>query len=89
MKQKGIDIDWAVIIDLFASQYGWTIDYITGLTLGQVIILLKQIKKRCNTEDIDVPNVSEEQEEMTISDFETKLGGKKIVDEDGVTKIVI
>lgn len=88
MKDKDIEMDWAVIIDLLASQYGWNIEYITGLNLKQVVILIKQIKRRLDSQDGNSPQVNGENEEMSISDFETKLGGKKIV-ENGVTKIVL
>lgn len=87
-------IDWAAIIDLFASEYGWTIDYIKSLDLGQIVTLKAKIQARYDRQNGSVsgegnslPNSGEEN--LSISDFETKLGGKKHVREDGVTEIVI
>ena len=95
MKDKASsDIDWAEIIDLFASEYGWTIDYITGLDLGQIVTLMEKIRARHNKQnETDEETSPPEQDtggdsELSMLDFETKLGGKKVV-EDGITKIII
>lgn len=86
------DIDWAAIIDLFASEYGWTIEYIKSLDLGQIISLRKKIKERYDRQNGQVSGdigSMPGNEELSISDFETKLGGKKRVRKDGITEIVI
>jgi len=93
MDNNDYDIDWAAIIDLFASEYGWTIDYIKSLDLGQIVSLKAMMKARYDTQN---GVASEEggsmptgEDELSISDFETRLGGKKHIREDGVTEIVI
>ena len=92
MDKKEVDIDWAALIDLFASEYGWTVEYISSLDLGQIMSLKAKIRERYNQQN----GVSEDGESLpageqglSISDFETKLGGKKRVREDGVTEIVL
>lgn len=92
--ESQLDIDWAAIVDILASEYGWTIDYIVSLDLSQIVSLVKTIKARYRRQnsqgdtppdEIDNPDG----QEMPLSDFETKLGGKKRVREDGVTEIVL
>ena len=98
-KKPSSDIDWAEIIDLFASEYGWTIDYITGLDLGQIVTLMDKIQirrdKQNGSSEGEAPSISniegassDTDTEMPMSYFENKLGGKKVV-ENGVTKIII
>lgn len=97
-KKAKSDIDWAEIIDLFASEYGWTIDYIKSLNMGQILVLIDKIqirrKKQNNSsegEASSIPStegVSPDEMELSMSDFQYKLGGKKVV-ENGVTKIII
>ena len=89
-KHDSSDIDWAAIIDIFASEYGWTIDYIKSLDLGQIISLRAKIQKRYDQQNGavssntgTVPNDNE----LTISDFEKM--GKKHVRKDGTIEIVI
>lgn len=90
-----LDIDWAAIVDILASEYGWTIDYIRSLDLGQIISLVKAIKARYNKQNGaiqgDMPNeeADSDGQEMPLSDFETKLGGKRKVREDGTTEIIL
>ena len=96
-KKSSSDIDWAEIIDLFASEYGWTIDYIQSLNLGQIVTLMDKMQIRRDKQNgssegetpstSDVGGVSSEKE-MSMSYFENELGGKKVV-ENGVTKIII
>lgn len=98
MKKSRYDIDWAEIIDLFASEYGWTMDYTSTLDLSQVMVLMDAIKKRRDRENNSsegetpstnkVEGVSSDEKEVPISYFEQKVGGKKVV-VDGVTKIII
>lgn len=95
--EKKLDIDWADLIDLLASEYGWTIDYIKGLNMGQVVSLIKAIKKRYlrqnskNDNENNYPevleNINEDQSETLVSDF-IKMGGK-IVEKDGKKQIII
>lgn len=89
--QDSFDIDWAAIVDLFASEYGWTIDYIkNNLDLGQVIILRAKIQKRYERQNgevsSDIETVSSN-DELSISDFEKM--GKKHIREDGTVEIII
>jgi len=89
------DIDWAAIIDLLASEYGWTIDYVkNNLDLGQVVALKRTIQARydqqngaVSEDNSSVP--SQGDENLSMSDFETKLGGKKVVHDDGTVEIII
>lgn len=92
MADNDIDIDWAALIDLFASEYGWSIKDIASLDLGQILSLKAKINERYEKQN-GVSGGSEGvpsgEQELTMSDFETKLGGKKRVRSDGVTEIVI
>ncbi len=90
-----LDIDWAAIVDILASEYGWTIDYIRSLDLGQVVALIKTIKARYRRQNSgtqgEIPEdiANPDGQEMPLSDFETKLGGKRRVRKDGVTEIIL
>lgn len=48
-------VDWAQIIDLFASEYGWTIDEISKLNATQISLLIRAIRKRRRS---DAKNIS-------------------------------
>jgi hypothetical protein len=84
------DIDWAEIVDIFAREYGWTIEYIKSLDLGQITKLLRTIKKRyekssgqsTSSEELEKDN------ELSISDFKA-MGGKERTREDGKKEIII
>ncbi len=39
------------IVDLFAKEYGWSVEYIQNLELPQIAKLVKAIKKRKDLED--------------------------------------
>jgi hypothetical protein len=82
MPANEYDIDWAVIIDILAKEYGWTIEYIKSLDLGQITTLLQAIKAR-----YDKQNNNEESSD-DVSDLKS-LGGKEIIREDGRKEIVI
>ena len=82
MLENEYDIDWAVIIDILAKEYGWTIEYIKSLDLGQITSLLKAIRAR-----YDKQNNNEENSD-DVSDLKA-LGGKEIVREDGRKEIII
>jgi len=89
-KESDFDIDWAAIVDLLASEYGWTIDYIiNNLDLGQVISLKDKIRARYASQNGDVSADMETvpSDKVDIGYFE-KLG-KKHVRDDGVTEILI
>lgn len=98
MPEKTIDVDWAALVDLFAREYGWTIKDICELDMGQVVILIKQIRKRYKSQnpkadlEDDIPDVpadlSDDQQAATVSDF-IKMGGKRVKDEDGTERIII
>jgi hypothetical protein len=87
------DIDWAGVVDLFASEYGWTIDYIKSLDLSQIVSLRKKMQERHDQQNgqasSDTGTVPSSEEDFKVSDFETKLGGTKKVREDGTIEIVI
>jgi len=74
------DIDWAIIIDILAKEYGWTIDYIKSLDMGQVRELLKAIKNRYNKDQPD--------EESSLDDLKA-IGGKENIRPDGRKEIII
>lgn len=82
MPDNEYDIDWAVIIDVLAKEYGWTIEYIKSLDLGQITTLLQAIKAR-----YDKQNNNEESSD-DVSDLKA-LGGKEIIREDGRKEIII
>jgi len=75
------DIDWVLIIDILAKEYGWTIDYIKTLDLCQVTKLLTAIKDRYarqnNTSD-DGVSADNNSEVSSISDFKA-MGGKEML----------
>ena len=96
-KKSKFDIDWAEIADIFASEYGWTIEYTASLSLHQAMLLMDKIQKRRDklngiSEGETPPTkvegvISEESKgEVPMSYFENM--GKKVV-EDGITKIII
>jgi len=84
------DIDWAEIVDILAREYGWTIDYIKSLDLGQITLLLRTIKARYNKQNNidDGYEDSENNKELSISDFKA-MGGKVKIREDGRKEIII
>lgn len=89
-KEAEFDIDWAAIIDLFASEYGWTKDYIVeNLDLGQVISLKSAMRKRHAEQNGDVSGGMETVpvDQINITDFERI--GKKHVRDDGTIEIII
>jgi hypothetical protein len=85
MDDARYDIDWAEIIDILAKEYGWTIEYIKSLDLGQITSLLKTIRARYNKQN---NNEGTTDEESSISDFKA-MGGKEQTREDGRKEIVI
>ena len=88
---NSIDIDWGAIVDLFASEYGWTIEYIKTLDLGQIVSLKNSIKKRYDiqngTVSSDNETVPTNEDTFKLSEFE-KIG-KKHIREDGTIEIII
>ena len=85
-----LDIDWAAIVDIFASEYGWTIDVIKNLDLSQVISLVKTIKARYRKQSDSVnqgDNDTGSEEEMAMHDLERL--GKTVIREDGTKEIII
>ena len=89
--KNSTDIDWGAIVDLLASEYGWTIDYIKTLDLGQIISIKETIQKRYDKQNGQVSSengtVSSIEQSFNISDFE-KIG-KKNIREDGTVEIII
>jgi hypothetical protein len=82
MEEIYSDIDWAAIIDILAREYGWTIEYIKSLDLGQITTLLQAIKARYDKQNNNEENPDD------ISDLKA-LGGKERTREDGRKEIVI
>ena len=82
------DIDWAEIIDILAKEYGWTIEYIKSLDLGQITSLLKAIRNRYDRQNNGGGNEEDPNRELSISDFKA-MGGKERTREDGKKEIVI
>ena len=88
--QDSCDIDWAAIVDLFASEYGWTIEYIKSLDLGQIVSLKAKMKIRYdqqNSQPSEDMGAVPGEDGISIADFEKM--GKKVVREDGTTEIII
>jgi len=79
------DIDWAEVIDILAKEYGWTIEYIKSLDLGQITSLLKAIRNRYDRQNNNEENPDRE---LSISDFKA-MGGKEVTREDGKKEIII
>ena len=50
MDFQDVDKQIPTIIDIIASQYHYTIEYIQNLDLGEIQLLLKQIKNRLEKE---------------------------------------
>jgi len=82
------DIDWAEVIDILAKEYGWTIDYIKSLDLGQIISLLKAIRNRYDRQNNTGGNEEDPNRELSISDFKA-MGGKENIRPDGKKEIII
>jgi len=84
------DIDWAEIVDILAREYGWTIDYIKSLDLGQITKLLTVIRSRYNkqTDSDDGSTNTSKDKELSIADFKA-MGGKEVTREDGRKEIII
>jgi len=82
MLDNAYDIDWATIIDILAKEYGWTIEYIKSLDLGQITTLLQTIRARYDKQS------SSEENSDDIADLKA-LGGKETVREDGRKEIII
>jgi len=85
MDDEKYDIDWAEIVDILAKEYGWTIEYIKSLDLGQITSLLKVIRDRYDKQNNKEGTTDEE---LSISDLKA-LGGKEQTREDGRKEIVI
>jgi hypothetical protein len=85
MDDISYDIDWAEIVDILAKEYGWTIEYIKSLDLGQITSLLKVIRARYDKQNNNEGTTSEE---LSISDLKA-MGGKEQTREDGRKEIVI
>jgi hypothetical protein len=86
MSKNAYDIDWAELIDILAKEYGWTIDYIKSLDLGQIMSLIKAIRVRYDKQNNNEENPIDN--ELSISDFKA-MGGKEKTREDGRKEIVI
>jgi hypothetical protein len=87
-----LEIDWATVVDMLASEYGWTIDYIGTLDLSQVMSLIKVIKARKarqNGEEVEAQDDIESNQEASASSFQAMFGGKKVTNDDGSETIIL
>ena len=82
LHNKNLKLDWADIVDIFAREYGWTIDEIKKLDIGQVTALIKVIKRRYDT-DVDDVEI-----DVMVSDLKA-MGGKEKIRDDGRKEIVL
>ena len=94
--KNNMDIDWANIVDVFASEYGWTVDYIKTLDLGQIILLREQIHKRYEAQNGESPSestgasITETNSEMEFVQYlEKNVGAKRKVRKDGTVELVL
>ena len=101
---EDFDIDWAMIVDFLASQYGWTIEYIKNLDMSQIIGLMKVANKRLHP-DKEVSPLSipegfikkhpelytkrQSQKLKDIMKMTSSLNGKVVRNKDGSIKEVI
>lgn len=90
MSKENSDIDWADIVDILAREYGWTIEYIKTLDLGQINTLLMAIKNRYEKQNNseDTSEYSEDANNNLVSDFKA-IGGKEHIREDGRKEIIL
>lgn len=65
------------IIDLIASEYGWTIEEIQNLTIPEISCLLRCILKRHGTKEEDLPSLDpKKQESENLIKLARKLNAK-------------
>ena len=89
MANSEYDIDWAEIVDILAKEYGWTIEYIRSLDLGQVTKLLRAIRNRYEKQNGEVSSEDlERNKELSISDLKA-MGGREVTREDGRKEIIL
>ena len=48
---RDLEHNLLVVVDILASNYGWTIEYIQSLDLGEILKLLRLIKNRTKGKD--------------------------------------
>jgi hypothetical protein len=87
-----LEIDWAAVVDVLASEYGWTIEYIGTLDLSQVMSLIKVIKARNarqNGDTVEAHDDTESEEQMSASSFKSMFGGKIVKNDDGSETIIV
>ena len=66
------------IVDHLAHEYGWTVEYVSSLTIPEVVGLLNQIKERQNVEDLRMQmNVAKAFAGKISSNFEKVEGTSK------------
>lgn len=93
-------VDWATICDIIAFEYGWTLEDIKKLSLGQVSLLLKAIGERHRKENEaiegtgkfhprPIKGVKKPVPTSNIIQMATQMGGKIEKDKDGKVKKVI
>lgn len=86
------DVDWALIVDILAREYSWTIDYIKTLDYGQICTLVYTITERYKRENEEVESNTDSHsvdKEDNLHDFIIGLKGKKHIREDGTTEIIV
>lgn len=92
--KKYDEIDWAQIVDLFAFEYGWTIDEIMELDAAQICLLIKAIRKRRRSGSksisrglMGLPSSGNEPNLKDMEKFFRKSGAKIEKTEDGKLNI--
>lgn len=81
--------DICAIVDIFASEYGWTISEIQSLTIPELSCLLRCILKRKGVKDDDLPSASKEDDARKLIKLARELGAspadlKKLQNGEGV-----
>jgi len=92
--------DWAVICDIIAFEYGWTLEDIKRLNLNQISLLLKAIGERHKKENEaiegtggfhpqrPIKGIKKKLPTSDIVQMATQMGGKIERDKDGKVKKV-
>lgn len=81
-------VNWAEIVDLFAKEYGWTINDILQLTMPQVMLLVGAIEERYKRQNTTM-NGNKPSKVDEVRTLAFKMGGKINKNKDGKEEIVI
>lgn len=64
------------VVDIFASEYGWTIEEIQNLTLPEISCLLRCVLKRHGVKQDDLPSANDKEEQTKLLKLAKTLGAK-------------